>query len=93
MQGEPRDAAEFHEQGGSDPMAVSANLDKLLDKAYEGKDLQELVDAPVAALAGVSEDDAEKLRQAFNIKTVGDLGRNKYFRGAAALVDLAQAAK
>lgn len=74
-------------------MAVSANLDKLLDKAYEGKDLQELVDAPVAALAGVSEDDAEKLRQAFNIKTVGDLGRNKYFRGAAALVDLAQAAK
>jgi hypothetical protein len=74
-------------------MAVSADLNKLLDKAYEGKDIQELVDAPVAALSGVSEDDAEQLRKAFNIKTVGDLGRNKHFRAAAALVDLAHAAK
>jgi hypothetical protein len=74
-------------------MTVSANLNKLLDKSYEGKDLQELVDAPVAALAGVSEDDAESLRKAFNIKTVGDLGRNKYFRAASALLDLAHAAK
>jgi hypothetical protein len=74
-------------------MTVSANLDKLLDKSYEGKDLQELVDAPVAALAGVSDDDAENLRKAFTIKTVGDLGRNKHFRAAAALLDLAHAAK
>jgi len=74
-------------------MAVNADLNKLLDKAYEAKDLQELVDAPVAALAGVSDDDAELLRKAFNIKTVGDLGRNKYFRAAAALLDLAHAAK
>ena len=33
------------------------------------------------------------LQEAFNIKTVGDLGRNKYFRAAAALVDLAERAK
>lgn len=74
-------------------MAVSANLDKLLDKSYEGKQLAELVDAPVAALAGVSDGDADLLAQAFNIKTVGDLGRSKYFRAAAAIVDLAAAAK
>ena len=74
-------------------MAVSANLDKILDKAYEEKPLNELVDAPVAALSGVSEGDAELLKQAFNIKTIGDLGRNKYFRAAAALVDLAERAK
>jgi hypothetical protein len=74
-------------------MAVSANLNKLLDKSYEGKDLQELVDAPVDALAGVSAEDAESLRKAFNIKTVGDLGRNKYFKAAAALLELAHAAK
>jgi hypothetical protein len=70
-------------------MAVTANLDKLLDKAYEARSLTELVDAPVSALAGVSEGDAELLQQAFNIKTIGDLGRNKYFRTAAALADLA----
>jgi hypothetical protein len=74
-------------------MAVSADLDKLLDKAYEGKQLAELVDAPVAALAGVSDSDADLLAQAFNIKTLGDLGRSKYFRAAAAIVDLTAAAK
>jgi hypothetical protein len=35
-------------------MAVTADLAKVLDKAYEEKTLTELVDAPVAALAGVS---------------------------------------
>jgi hypothetical protein len=74
-------------------MAVGADLDKILDKAYEGSGLSELVDAPVAALSGVSESDAEALKQAFNIKTIGDLGRNKHFRAAAALVDLAERAK
>ncbi len=74
-------------------MPVNADLDKVLDKEYENNTLAELVDAPVAALSGVSEGDAELLKQAFNIKTVGDLGRNKYFRAAAALVDLAERAK
>jgi hypothetical protein len=74
-------------------MPVNADLDKVLDKEYENKTLAELVDAPVDALSGVSEGDAELLKQAFNIKTVGDLGRNKYFRAAAALVDLAERAK
>ncbi len=74
-------------------MAVTADLNKLLDKAYEGKDLTELLDAPVSALAGVSDGDAKLLKDAFNIKTVGDLGRNKFFRAATALVDLAASAK
>jgi hypothetical protein len=76
-----------------DHMPVNADLDKILDKAYEQKSLGELIDAPVDALSGVSEGDAKLLQEAFNIKTVGDLGRNKYFRAAAALVDLAERAK
>jgi hypothetical protein len=74
-------------------MTVTANLDKLLDKAYEGNDLADLVNAPVSALAGVSEGDAQFLKDAFNIVTVGDLGRNKYFRAATALVDVADSAR
>ena len=35
-----------------------ADISKFLDKAYEGKDFAELVEAPVAALQGVSESDA-----------------------------------
>jgi hypothetical protein len=69
-------------------MAVTAALNKALDKAYENKSLTELLNAPVAALAGVSEGDAEKLSAAFGIKTVRDLGTNKYFHLAHALVEL-----
>jgi hypothetical protein len=69
-------------------MAVTVGLDKALDKAYEGKSLSELLDAPVAALSGVSEGDAEHLAAAFGIKTVRDLGTNKYFTLAQALVAL-----
>ena len=70
-------------------MAVSVVLDKALDKAYEGNSLEELLDAPVAALAGVSDGDAEHLAAAFGIKTVQDLGTNKYFVLAQALAALA----
>ncbi|MHA6794412.1 hypothetical protein ACVGVM_13025 [Pseudonocardia bannensis] len=74
-------------------MAVSVDVTKLLDKDYQ-KDLSlaDLLKTPVEALSGVSAGDAEKLKEAFNIKTIGDLGRNKYFRAAAALVDLETAA-
>jgi hypothetical protein len=74
-------------------MAVTADLAKLLDKAYEDKTLAELVNAPVSALAGVSDGDAKLLAEALNVKTIGDLGRNKFFRAAGALVDLAGTAK
>ncbi|HWO61636.1 MAG TPA: hypothetical protein VNO31_16545 [Umezawaea sp.] len=73
-------------------MAISADLDKQLDKAYENLSIAEVLDAPVAALAGVSEADAEKLNAAFGIKTVRDLGTNKYFKLASALSDLGTAA-
>lgn len=66
-----------------------ANLAKLLDKQYEELDFDALVDAPVEALAGVSEADAAALKQAFNVKTIGDLGRNKYIVAAVAIAALA----
>ncbi|WNV88327.1 hypothetical protein [Umezawaea sp. Da 62-37] len=74
-------------------MAITADLDKKLDKAYENLTVAEVLDAPVAALSGVTEDDAAKLDAAFGIKTVRDLGTNKYFKLAAALSDLGTAAK
>ena len=47
------------------------NINKAVDKAYAGKSLNELLDAPVDALKGVSESDVALLKQAFNIKTIG----------------------
>ena len=64
------------------------NLNKALDKAYEGKSLKELADAPVDALAGVSEADAKLLLEAFKVKTVRDLANLKYVKWAQAIVAL-----
>lgn len=72
-------------------MAVEANLNAFLDKAYEDKPLAEVLKAPVSALQGVSEGDAQHLKDAFNIKTVGDLGKNKFFRVAHLLTQLSEA--
>jgi hypothetical protein len=69
-------------------LTVSADLSKYLDKAYESSTLAEILAAPVSALAGVTEEDAEALRKAFRIRTVGDLGKNKYFLAAQAMVQL-----
>jgi hypothetical protein len=69
-------------------MVVHADLAQLLDRQYEDKTLEDLINSPVSALAGVSKNDEQYLAQAFNVKTIGDLGRNKFFRAATAMVDL-----
>ena len=61
-----------------------------LDKAYETKSVDELVGTPVAALQGVSDGDAEHLKAAFGIVTIGDLGTNKYFLWAQAIAKLGE---
>ena len=66
------------------------NINKVLDKAWETKSLKEIVNAPVSVLEGVSENDAKLLEQAFKVRTVGDLGRQKFFLWAQALVALAE---
>ena len=50
---------------------------------------KELVDAPVGALQGVSGGDAKLLKEAFNVKTIGDLANLKYVKWAQAIVTLA----
>ncbi|GAA2487444.1 hypothetical protein GCM10010435_57680 [Winogradskya consettensis] len=74
-------------------MAISVNLDAALVKAYESTPLAELVNAPVTALAGVSDADGEALQKAFNIKTVGDLAGNKYIKAAQAIAELSRISK
>ncbi|WP_127503036.1 hypothetical protein [Actinoplanes solisilvae] len=74
-------------------MPISVNLDAALDKTYESSSLADLANAPVSALAGVSEADAEALRSAFNIKTIADLADHKFVRTAQAIVTLSQVAK
>ncbi|BCW61385.1 hypothetical protein HAV21_06645 [Paenarthrobacter sp. MSM-2-10-13] len=69
-------------------MAVSVELGKALDKAYENSTLDEILAAPPSALAGLTDKHSELLAE-LGIKTVRDLGSNKYFATAGVLVALA----
>lgn len=64
------------------------NIKNAVDKAYEKKSLKEILDAPVSALQGVSDKDAELLGKAFGIKTVRDMGTNPFFKWAQAMAAL-----
>jgi len=65
------------------------NISKAVDKAWEQKTLKEIADAPVSAIAGITEKDAELLRAAFKVKTVRDLAKLKHVKWAQAIVALA----
>ncbi len=69
-------------------MAISIDLSKGLDKGYEDKSLKEVLDAPPSALAGLTERHDAILAETFGIKTVRDLGSNKFFALAGVLVAL-----
>lgn len=70
---------------------ATVDLTKHLDKTHETKTLAEVLGLPVEALQGVSAKDGEALRAAFGIKTVRDLGTNRFFRLAQALVAMHEA--
>ena len=57
-----------------------------MDKAYEDKSLAEILAAPPSALAGLTERHDQILSDVFGIQTVAELGRNKHFALAGALV-------
>lgn len=69
-------------------MAVSVELGKALDKAFENSTLDEVLAAPPSALAGLTEKHDELLA-GMGIKTIRDLGSNKFFATAGVLVALA----
>ncbi|MEU4216905.1 hypothetical protein [Actinoplanes sp. NPDC026623] len=74
-------------------MAVSVNLDAILDPEFRSSQLLDLVDAPVSALSGISEEEAEGLRLAFGIETIGDLADNAFVRAAVAIREMAKIAQ
>jgi hypothetical protein len=69
-------------------MAISIELGKKLDKDFENLSLEEVLNAPPSALAGLTAKHDELLAS-MGIKTIRDLGSNKYFATAGVLVALA----
>ena len=65
------------------------NINKALDKAYEGKSLKELTDMPLAGFAGLTEESSKNLAN-LGIKTVRDLAEWKYVLWAQGIFALAK---
>ncbi|HQY63580.1 MAG: hypothetical protein IPF92_21925 [Myxococcales bacterium] len=65
------------------------NVNRAVDKAYETKTLNEICDAPIAAIEGLTEEHQKHLA-ACGIKTIRDLGEWKFAAWARAIVELAK---
>lgn len=65
------------------------DLSKFVDKKYAHLPPSEILKLPVDAIRGISKRDAELLREALGVKTVGDLTVNKYVVVAQAITALA----
>lgn len=65
------------------------NVNKAVDKAYEGKTLKEIAEAPVSAIEGLTDAHAKLLAE-LGIKTIRDLGEWKFANWAKAIVELSK---
>ncbi len=67
-----------------------ADIAKYVDKAHEQSSFADLAKAPISALQGVSDADADALAKALGIKTIADLATNKFVLWAQAINTLAK---
>lgn len=63
------------------------NLKDAVDKAWESKPLNEIANAGLEALQGITPEGAEKLREILHIKTVKELAENKHVQNAQKIVN------
>ncbi len=64
---------------------MSFALEKLVNKAHADKSFSSLGKMPVDILKGVSEKDADLLKQTFGIAAISDLGSNPFFIAAQSI--------
>merc|ERR1712216_646939 len=75
--------------GAATDAPLSLNIDKIVDKAFEGTSLRQLKSAPISALQGLA-DWTDEVGAEVGLGSVGKLGEDKYIKWAAALVELAK---
>ena len=68
-------------------------LKKLLTAAHQNKSITTILALSPSALRGVSQADADRLDQAFGIKTIEDMGKNAFFQNIVSKPVLSQRSK
>eukprot|EP00292_Cryptomonas_paramecium_P020148 CAMPEP_0113682210 /NCGR_PEP_ID=MMETSP0038_2-20120614/12507_1 /TAXON_ID=2898 /ORGANISM="Cryptomonas paramecium" /LENGTH=179 /DNA_ID=CAMNT_0000601195 /DNA_START=11 /DNA_END=550 /DNA_ORIENTATION=- /assembly_acc=CAM_ASM_000170 len=86
-EGEPIESTSAEKKAKTD--GYTLNVNNALDKEHESKSFKEVIKLPPGAIQGLKEGPADKLFEAFKIKTIKDLGQWKYFKIARAIVTLA----
>mmetsp|Transcript_18899 Transcript_18899/g.24306 ORF Transcript_18899/g.24306 Transcript_18899/m.24306 type:complete len:185 (-) Transcript_18899:187-741(-) len=71
------------------PEGSVMNIDNAIDKEFEAKSLTELLQAPIHAIEGLTEN-ADTVLKELHVKTIGDLADFKYCKWAEAIVELAK---
>lgn len=66
------------------------NIDTAIEAGYRGKTLCQIADAPLTALAGISEKGADAMKSAFGVTTVRELANLDCINLARAIVALAE---
>ena len=70
-----------------------ASIAEYVDKEYEDKSSAELLEAPLHAISGISEEDARRLKEAFNVETIGAFAELKVFKAVMQIMEWAKTAK
>lgn len=65
---------------------MKGSFDHLVVKSHHGQSAATIASASVDTLSGVSASDADHLREAFGIETVGDLAANRFVQAAQAIL-------
>ena len=63
------------------------NIKDAVDTSWENKDLQDIANAGLEVLQGISPEGAEKLREVLNIETIKDLAESDHVQNAQKIVD------
>lgn len=63
------------------------NIKDAVDTSWQNKDLQDIANAGIEVLQGISPEGAEKLREVLNIETIKDLAENDHVQNAQKIVD------
>ena len=63
------------------------NIKDTVDTSWENKDLQDIANASLEVLQGISPEGAKKLREVLNIETIKDLAENDHVQNAQKIVD------
>lgn len=64
---------------------MKGTFDHFVDATFRGRTASRLLKEKIGALKGATENDAALLKQAFGIKTIADLAKNRFFKVAQAM--------